>query len=87
MGVLDDTSSATFADVDNDGHQDLIVVRASGPLLFRNLGNGTFQHQPEAFLAGRDLLRLSLCLVRRFAHLPHDLGDRHRCDQQHDRQE
>jgi tetratricopeptide (TPR) repeat protein/peroxiredoxin len=49
VGVLDDTSSATFADVDNDGHQDLIVVRAGGPLLFRNLGNGTFQHQPEAF--------------------------------------
>ncbi|MGO9271344.1 MAG: FG-GAP-like repeat-containing protein [Terriglobia bacterium] len=49
VGVLDDTSSAVFADVDNDGNQDLIVVRAGGPLLFRSVGNGQFQLQPEAF--------------------------------------
>jgi len=49
VGVLDDTSSAVFADIDNDGNQDLIVVRAGGPLLFRNIGNRQFQLQPEAF--------------------------------------
>jgi Flp pilus assembly protein TadD/peroxiredoxin len=49
VDVLDDTSCAVFADVDNDGYQDLIVVRTSGPLLFRNLGNGTFQLQPDGF--------------------------------------
>jgi tetratricopeptide (TPR) repeat protein len=49
VGVLDPTSSAVFADVDNNGNQDLIVVRTSGPLLFRNLGKGKFQLQPEAF--------------------------------------
>ena len=49
VGILDDTSSAVFADTDNDGNQDLIVVRAAGPMLFRNLGKGKFQLQPEAF--------------------------------------
>ena len=49
VGVLDDTSSAVFADINNGGNQDLIVVRAAGPILFRNLGKGRFQFQPEAF--------------------------------------
>jgi tetratricopeptide (TPR) repeat protein len=38
-----------FADIDNDGRQDLIVVRASGPLLFLNVGGGKFRLRPEAF--------------------------------------
>ncbi|PYV41153.1 MAG: hypothetical protein DMG06_18030 [Acidobacteria bacterium] len=49
VGVLDDTSSALFGDVDNDGYQDLIVLRASGPLLFLNQGKGKFRLQPNAF--------------------------------------
>jgi len=49
VGVLDDTSCAVFADVDNDGYQELIVVRTSGPLLFRNLRNGVFELQRDAF--------------------------------------
>ena len=48
-GLLDNTACALFADVDNDGRQDLIVVRASGPLLFLNAGNGKFRLQPKAF--------------------------------------
>ncbi len=49
VGVLDNTACALFADVDNDGLQDLIVVRAGGPLLFHNLGDGKFQLRAEAF--------------------------------------
>lgn len=49
VGVLDSTACALFADVDNDGHQDLLVVRAKGPLLFLNQGNGTFRLKPDAF--------------------------------------
>ena len=48
-GLLENTACALFADVDNDGRQDLIVVRASGPLLFLNAGNGKFRLQPDAF--------------------------------------
>ena len=38
VGVLENTACALFADIENTGRQDLIVVRASGPLLFRNHG-------------------------------------------------
>ena len=33
----------------NDGRQDLIVVRANGPLLFLNQGGGKFRLKPNAF--------------------------------------
>lgn len=49
VGVLDGTSCALFADLTNSGRQDLIVVRAAGPLLFANRGNGTFELKPDAF--------------------------------------
>jgi tetratricopeptide (TPR) repeat protein len=49
VGVLDNTACALFADIDNSGRQDLIVVRAGGPLLFRNQGLGRFLLQPDAF--------------------------------------
>ncbi len=49
VGLLDNTACALFADIDNDGRQDLIVVRASGPLLFINQGDGKFQQKPDAF--------------------------------------
>ena len=48
--VLDETSQAIFADVDNDGDEDLIlVVTGSGLLLFRNDGKGHFTLDPDAF--------------------------------------
>lgn len=53
VGVLDGTSSAIFADLNNNGHQDLIVVRTSGPLLFINRGDGTFRLKPDAFQFAR----------------------------------
>ena len=49
VGVLENTACALFADVDNDGRQDLIVVRTNGPLLFLNEGGGKFRQKPEAF--------------------------------------
>ena len=49
VGVLDNTACALFADIDNDGRQDLIVVCAFGPLLFLNQGNGKFRRKPDAF--------------------------------------
>lgn len=49
VGVIDATSSAIFADLRNSGRQDLIVVRANGPLLFLNAGDGTFHLKEDAF--------------------------------------
>jgi tetratricopeptide (TPR) repeat protein len=49
VGVLEYSACALFADVDNDGRQDLIVVRASGPLLFLNQGGGKFRLKRDAF--------------------------------------
>jgi tetratricopeptide (TPR) repeat protein/peroxiredoxin len=49
VGILDNTACALFADFNNDGLQELIVVRAGGPLLFVNEGGGKFRLKPEAF--------------------------------------
>ncbi len=49
VGLLDNTACALFADFDNDGRQDLVVVRAAGPLLFLNQGSGKFRAVPKAF--------------------------------------
>jgi len=49
LGILENTACALFADINNSGRQDIIVVRTSGPLLFINEGNGRFQQQPDAF--------------------------------------
>ncbi len=49
VGILENTACAIFADFDNDGRQDLIVVRANGPLLFLNQGGGSFRQRPDAF--------------------------------------
>ncbi|HWF47399.1 MAG TPA: FG-GAP-like repeat-containing protein [Bryobacteraceae bacterium] len=49
LGLLDNTACALFADFDNDGRQDAVVVRAGGPLLFLNEGGGKFHLKPNAF--------------------------------------
>jgi Flp pilus assembly protein TadD/peroxiredoxin len=49
VGVLDNTACALFADFENKGQQDLLVVTGSGPLLFLNQGNGTFSLKRDAF--------------------------------------
>ena len=48
-GILDNSACALIADFDNDGRQDLVVVRANGPLLFLNQGGGKFRLKPNAF--------------------------------------
>jgi len=53
VGVLDFTACALFADIENRGLQDLLVVCASGPLLFSNQGNGKFSLKREAFRFAR----------------------------------
>jgi tetratricopeptide (TPR) repeat protein len=49
VGLLDDTSCALFLDLRNSGRQDLVVLRASGPVLFLNQGDGTFALRQDAF--------------------------------------
>jgi tetratricopeptide (TPR) repeat protein len=49
VGLLDDTSCALFLDLRNRGAQDLVVLRASGPVLFLNQGDGAFALRADAF--------------------------------------
>ncbi|MGA8274340.1 MAG: FG-GAP-like repeat-containing protein, partial [Candidatus Sulfotelmatobacter sp.] len=49
LGILENTACALFADFDNDGLQDVVIVRANGPLLFLNQGGGKFRQKPGAF--------------------------------------
>jgi tetratricopeptide (TPR) repeat protein/thiol-disulfide isomerase/thioredoxin len=49
LGILDNTACALFADFNNNGRQDVVVVRAEGPLLFLNQGGGKFRQKPDAF--------------------------------------
>ena len=49
LGVLENTAGALFADFTNNGRQDVIVVRANGPLLFLNEGGGKFRPKTDAF--------------------------------------
>jgi Flp pilus assembly protein TadD/peroxiredoxin len=53
VGVLDGTSCAIFADFENSGRQDLLVVCGNGPLLFLNQGDGTFAPKRDAFQFAR----------------------------------
>jgi tetratricopeptide (TPR) repeat protein/peroxiredoxin len=53
VDVLDSTACALFADFENKGRQDLLVVCGSGPLLFLNQGNGKFLRKNDAFKFAR----------------------------------
>jgi Tfp pilus assembly protein PilF/peroxiredoxin len=59
VGVLDGTSQSLFADLNNDGDQDLILITTSQPLLFVNDGKGRFTRDADAFRF-RERLRGSL---------------------------
>jgi tetratricopeptide (TPR) repeat protein len=49
LGILENTACALFADFGNRGHQDLVVVRTDGPVLYVNEGKGKFRKQANAF--------------------------------------
>jgi tetratricopeptide (TPR) repeat protein len=53
VGILDNTACAIFADFENKGHQDLLVVCGTGPLLYLNQGNGEFRLKRDAFRFAR----------------------------------
>ena len=55
LGTLEDTQHALFADIDNDGDQDLVLTTGAGPVLFRNDGGGRFAREPGAFRFDRGL--------------------------------
>ena len=53
LDALDGSSSAFFADIENDGTQDLIVILSTGqPLLFLNGGSGAFEVSRDGFPVG-----------------------------------
>ena len=49
VAVLERTSQSLFADIDNDGDQDLILLARTGPMLFVNDGKGHFTRNADAF--------------------------------------
>ena len=49
LGLLDNSVCALFADFSNRGTQDVIVVRNTGPLLYKNDGRGKFRERSDAF--------------------------------------
>jgi len=53
VGVLDNSACARFADFQNRGLQDLLVVCGTGPMLFVNQGDGTFSLRSDAFKFAR----------------------------------
>lgn len=53
LGILDNTACALFADFENQGRQDLLVVCGTGPLLYLNQGNGVFRLKRDAFRFAR----------------------------------
>ena len=53
LDALDGSSAAFFADIDNNGTQDLIIILSTGqPLLFLNEGRGKFRLSREGFPLG-----------------------------------
>jgi len=55
VGVLDDTAQSLFADVDNDGDEDLVLATGTKPLLLINDGTGRFTPAADAFTFARPL--------------------------------
>jgi hypothetical protein len=55
LDVLDDTAQPLFADVDNDGDEDLVLSTGTKPLLFTNDGSGRFSPVADAFRFQRPL--------------------------------
>ena len=67
-------TSAIFADYDNDGFHDLLVVREEGNILYRNSGKGTFENVTEKAKLTDKSGDKSLTNIPLFVDLDHD-GD------------
>ena len=52
LDILDNTACALFVDLRNSGHQDLVLVRTSQPLLLLNDGKGKFADETAARQCG-----------------------------------
>jgi hypothetical protein len=64
LDFLDSTAAAFFADVDNNGTQDLIVILTAGqPVLFVNKGKGSFERSPQGFARAVVPAALGGCLA------------------------
>lgn len=50
LDILNDTSTALFADLENDGDADLLAVLPDRVLMFRNDGRGRYTLEPDAGL-------------------------------------
>jgi Flp pilus assembly protein TadD/peroxiredoxin len=55
LGVLDDTAASLFADVDNDGDEDLVLATSTKPILFLNDGTGHFTPADDGFRFAKPL--------------------------------
>jgi Tfp pilus assembly protein PilF/peroxiredoxin len=62
LAILDDTSQSLFADVDNDGDQDLVLTVPAGPVLFANDGSGRFTLVRDAFRFEKGLMGIPMSM-------------------------
>lgn len=67
-------TSAIFADYDNDGFQDLLIVRDEGNIMYRNNGKGGFENTTEKTRVGDKPADRSKGNIPLFVDLDHD-GD------------
>jgi FimV-like protein len=49
LGILESTACALFADFNNDGRQEVVLVRNDGPVFYGNEGGGRFRAKAGAF--------------------------------------
>jgi tetratricopeptide (TPR) repeat protein len=68
VDLLDATSMALFADVLNRGHQDLLLITQSSPLLFLNDGHGRFTLARDAFPAAEQQTSLTGAAMADYNH-------------------
>jgi len=67
-------TSAIFADYDNDGYQDLLIVRDEGNIMYRNNGKGGFDNTTDKTKLGDKPADRSKGNIPLFVDLDHD-GD------------
>jgi hypothetical protein len=64
LGNLDRATAGIFADVDNDGHKDLFVVRYCAPCkFFHNNGDGTFSDRTKEYGLDLEASSMAACFL------------------------